>query len=240
MKLRLGTIYSSIETPTGEGITGPVRGVIKVEDQLHAAVIKRIPKDAVVAECFCALLMRAWGLPVPEPILVMEEETLVFASLDSGYPNLKQRMGWDDGLPEQAKLILEKVGAAIVCEWDDAPMALAVDELIANADRNLGNFLWDGVTHAYIDHERTLDLVPHQRNLMAVLSMMAGKSSEMEAGSVAAALTLGRTVPSTLSAPAAMDFSAQVAYIESRLPALAAQVLARFPKPQDLLTGLAP
>lgn len=140
-RLRKGILYPGSETPAGEGLTGPVRGIIKADGQLHAAVIKRIPAPAVLAECFCALLLRAWGLPVPEPILVAERETLAFASLDAGYPNLKQRIGWREGLPAPFKAALERLGAAIVCAWDDAPTALAVDELIANADRNLGNFL---------------------------------------------------------------------------------------------------
>jgi hypothetical protein len=238
MKLRTGIIYSSTETPTGEGLTQPVRGIVKVDGQLQAAVIKRIPKDAVIAECFCALLMRGWELPVPEPILVVEGETLVFASLDSGYPNLKQQIGWHDGWPAHIKQRLERFGASIVCGWPDAPRLLAVDELIANADRNLGNFLWDGSTHAYIDHERTLGLYPHVHNLLVVMALVVGKAEPIEAGAVAAALALDRSIPAAIESPEELDFSKFVAYIESRLPALASQVLARFPQPKDLFAGL--
>lgn len=244
MKLRIGTIAAGVETPVGDGINRPVRATVRVDEASHAAVIKRLPPQAVLAECFCALLLRGWGLPVPEPVLIIENQGLVFASLDSGFPSLKQRLGWHETLPQPQQDILSRLGAAIVCGWSDAPRALAADEAIANADRNLGNFLWDGAEHAYIDHERTLGLAAHTANLMAMLAELAGKSGEMEAAAVTAALALDASLPGSIkapdTAPEQVDFSPLVEYVEARLPALASRVLARFPKPHDLLAGLDP
>ncbi len=238
MQLRTGQIIPGAETPVGEGINRPVRTTIRVDEGIHAAVIKRIPQSAVLVECFCALLLRGWGLPVPEPILVTEGDNLVFASIDAGYPNLKQRLGWRDNLPEAQAEQLRRIGAAIICAWQDAPKALMADEAIANADRNLGNFLWDGGEHAYIDHERSMGLIPHTTNLMAVFAALAGKTVDMETGAVAAALSADRGMPASIENPEGIDFSPLVAYVETRLPTLATRVLTRFPKPHDLLTGL--
>jgi hypothetical protein len=183
------------------------------------------------------MVMRGWGLPVPEPVLIREHGGWLFASLDAGYPNLKRRLGWRDDLPEEAKKRLMRYAAVIVCGWDDAPRALAIDELIGNDDRNLGNFLWDGVDHAYIDHERTLGLVPHRKNLMVLLVELADKLDAMSAKAVAAALTLDRSIPGQVEMPEEMDFSSMIDYLEGRLGELPAKVLERFPKPDDLFAA---
>lgn len=238
MKLLTGTIYAGIETPVGEGVNAPVRGTVLVDGELRAAVLKRIPPDAVLAECFCALMLRGWGLPVPEPVLVTEGETLAFASLDAGYPSLKQRMGWKDDLPDMARNAIVKICASIVCSWRDAPLALTADEAIANNDRNLGNFLWDGDEHAYIDHERTMGRVSHEHNMIALMAQWAGKQDAVQAGAVSAALALPRYLHHDIHAEG-VDFSGLSEYLEKRLPALATRVLNRFPKPKDLFSDAA-
>ena len=234
MKLRTGTVITGSETPVGEGVTGSVHAAIRVDGEIHRAILKRIPLDGVLAECFCGMLLRLYGLPCPEPILIHEADSLAFASLEVNYPNLKQRLCWDDRHPEPLKAILVQLGAAIVCEWPDAPLALALDEWIANADRNLGNFLWDGADHAYIDHERTLGRVDHQRNLMADYAELAGRVQALQSGAVSAALMLDSSILSRLSSPDELDFSRLIHYVETRLSGLAAQIIKRFPQPQDL------
>ncbi|SMF93964.1 hypothetical protein SAMN02949497_1260 [Methylomagnum ishizawai] len=233
MKIRVGVLVSKGKK-TGEGHTKPYRAAVKVDGQQYAAIVKHLPLDTVLAECVCAMVMRGWGLPVPEPVLIREHGEWLFASLEVGYPNLKQRLGLHDGLPPDTQVLLTKYAAMIVCGWADAPRALAVDELIANADRNLGNFLWDGVDHAYIDHERTLGLAPHEHNIMVVLAELAGKLDAMESGAVASALALDRSIPSEIESPEDVDFSGYVHYIEKRLGELPAKVLERFPQPDDL------
>ena len=242
MKLRTGTLVPGTETPICTGTTHPppVRAAIRVDGTVHAAIVKRLRHEVVLAECFCALLLRGWGLPTPEPILVFEGGTLIFASIDIGYPNLAQRLGFSSGMPFAEQQILQSAGAAIVCTWDDAPMATAIDEAIANADRNLGNLLWDGADHAYIDHERTLGLIAQKANLLAELAKIAGKAEQIERGAISSALALDGKLPSKIAALGDGDFAGFVDYVEKRLNGLPARILNRFPKPLDLLSGLDP
>lgn len=238
MKLRSGTLVPNTETPVGEGVNAAVRAVIRVDGISQLAIVKRIPFQSVLAECFCGLLFREWGLPTPEPILIRDNTEVLFASMDAGYPNLKKRLGWDDQLPENQQQALVNLCAQIVCSWPDIPHALAADEAIANADRNLGNFLWDGSEHSYIDHERTLGIYPQSRNIIAELAKLANKAEEIERAGVAAALTLDLAAPNKIVAPVDVDFSSCVNFVERQLQGLANRVLARFPKPTDLLSGL--
>jgi hypothetical protein len=186
------------------------------------------------------MLFRAWELPTPEPILVSDGADILFGSMDAGYPNLKKRLGLSETLPEAIRAQLEIDCARIVCSWDDISKAMAADEAIANADRNLGNFLWDGSAHAYIDHERTLGLVQQEWNIIAELAKIAGAAEEIEKGGVAAALLMDSSTPSKLEAPEDFDFSTFVTYVEGQLKGLANRILSRFPKSHDLLTGLEP
>lgn len=238
MKLRSGTLIPNTETPVGEGVNAAVRAVVRVDDVSQLAIVKRIPLQAVLAECFCGLLFRGWGLPTPEPIIIRDNSEILFASIDAGYPNLKKRLGWDDQLPESQQQALVNLCAQIVCSWTDTPRALAADEAIANADRNLGNFLWDGSEHAYIDHERTLGLYPQHRNIIAELAKLANKAEEIERAAVAAALVLDGAAPNQIVPPDDVDLCACVNFVERQLQGLAGRVLARFPKPTDLLSGL--
>ncbi|MEW6560867.1 MAG: hypothetical protein AB1412_11820 [Pseudomonadota bacterium] len=238
MRLRTGTLIPGTETPVGTGRNSPVRATIRVDSALHLAIVKRLPREGVLAECFCAMLFRGWGLPTPEPIIIHEHGSLIFGSLDNGYPNLAQRLGFSEELPIEHKKQLELAGSHIVCSWDDAPKATAVDEAIANADRNLGNVLWDGTDHAYIDHDRTLGLIAQQYNLLAEMAQIVGKAREIEQGAVAAALSLDTTLPSRFDVPDGVDFSQFVHYTQQRLSGLGVRLLNRFPKPDDLLTDL--
>ncbi|MDN7497957.1 hypothetical protein QZM89_22400 [Burkholderia gladioli] len=237
MKLRVGELVPNTETPVGEGINSAVRAIIRVDGKSYAAIVKRIPVEAVLAECFCGLLFRLWDLPTPEPILLQSGTDILFASLDVGYPNLKKRMGWSDTLIPEQRQILQTMCARIVCSWDDIGKAMAADEAIANGDRNLGNFLWDGANHAYIDHERTLGLQPHEQNIIAILAQLAGRADEIQRSGVAAALVLDPSAQAKISGPDDVDFSAYAAFVAGQLQGLAARVLARFPEPRDLLSG---
>lgn len=221
-------------------MNAPTRGTIRVDGELHGAIIKRIPEACVAAECFCGQLLRAWGLPVPEPIVVMDGEVKIFASLEAVYPSLKKNIGWHVDLPPQQRQVIERIGAAIACSLPDAARLLAADEAISNADRNLGNILWDGTEHAYIDHERTLGLVAHNHNLMAVFASLSGMEAELEQGAIAAALSLPNDVLETLAESDLIDAAPLVEYVKMRLPGLGMRILARFPKPKDLLQHTSP
>ncbi len=239
MQLRAGTLMPNTETPVGEGINAATRAIIIVDGVQYAAIVKRIPLNAIIAECFSGMLFRAWNLPSPEPILLRHGSDLLYASMDAGYPNLKQRLGWSDDLPADQKEILAKICASIVCGWEDIPTAMAADEVIANADRNLGNFLWDGIDHSYIDHERSMGLYPQNVNLIAEFSKLLGLAEDMERKGVAAAFALDQTVLQNLHPAPGISFTSSIEYVQDRLRGLAARIIDRFPKPTDLLSGIA-
>lgn len=236
MPIPVVTVVAGTETPVGDGINRPIRVVVRFDDQsVRAAIVKQMPPAGVAAEAFCALLLRGWGLTVPDPAIV--SSPFSFASLDTGYPNLKQRIGWSDALPLAVKTVLEHQGAKLVAGFAETPRALAADEAIDNRDRNLGNILWDGSTVAWIDHERALGLIPQaDTNKLAAMSIMAGDSTSIQKAAIGISLSLGAQAIADAeqecgAMPEAATFAAAVSV---RLSGLANRVLARFPQPPGL------
>ncbi|MCW8918945.1 MAG: hypothetical protein OQL08_09050 [Gammaproteobacteria bacterium] len=238
MQVREAELLPNTETEIGEGINKATRGMVMIDGEIRGAIIKRIPLDGVLAECYCAVVMRAWNLPVPEPLLVRDGENWIFASLEEAYPNLKQRLHWDDNHPSEVRHVLKQVAITIVCQWHDAPIAMAADELLANDDRNVGNFLWDGERHAYIDHERTLGRVPHTKNLMANYAIIAGKQDDCIRSAMANALYFTPPATESIDLPKMLSLAKQAAFAQARMSGLADRILARFPKPDDLLARI--
>jgi hypothetical protein len=237
MPIPLVTIVPGTQQPISEGVNRPVRAVLRFPDHsVRAGYVKPMAPACVAAEAFCALLLRGWGLNVPEPAIVADP--FAFVSIDTGYPNLKQRIGWSDALPPQVRDLLQQQGARLVAGFSETPRALAADEAIDNRDRNLGNILWDGGSVAWIDHERSLGVVPQaDANKLALMTIMAGDAGEVQRSAIAIALTLGTQAVAAASQdcealPEAATFAAA---ITARLPGLAQRVLARFPQPADLL-----
>lgn len=239
-----GRLIPDTETPLDDGksIPPPMRAKIRLDNGRDTqAIVKRLPPKAMVTECFCALLLSGWGIPVPPIALVEDGDDLLFASLDTQYPSLKKRFGIhaDMGKPEQAKRAMQ--AGELVREWAETPAVIAVDEAICNWDRNLGNILWDGETRSYIDHERALDPASKGINLLAGLMFAIGASAKMERSAIAACFTLAEaTITEVIDElPETWleyknDFAA---FVSNRLPQLANRVIACFPKPQaDLLS----
>ena len=136
------------------------------------------------------MLCRAWGLSVPEIVIIKDREFLV-ASIDVGYPNLKQRLNLTDDLPESIKQALVVNGAKLISTFSSTPLAIAVDEAINNRDRNLGNILWDGNNVSWIDHERALGYVGSKDlNVLVSLALMSGEAEKIKVAATATALTL--------------------------------------------------
>lgn len=238
MSIENVTVVPGTETPVGDGINQPIRCIVRFSDQSIAkAIVKRLTAQGVAAEAFCALLLRGWGLSIPQPALVVGE--IAFASLDVGYPNLKQRIGWSETLPDVVKNVLAIQGAKLVASLADTPRALSADEAIDNRDRNLGNILWDGSNVAWIDHERTFGLGPEpDGNKLATMIVGSGVDyTGIQAAAVAVSLSLGATAISDAvndcGALGVGNFAVEVA---SRLGPLANRVLQRFPQPIDLLS----
>lgn len=240
MIIKTATLIPGSETPVGDGYTQAMRCVLHTsEGQTRAAVLKRLPRPAVLAEAFSAVLLRAWGLTVPDPFLVPEGDQLHFASADATYPSLKQRLGISPLLEDPIRKELIKAASYIVAGLDQTPLALMADEAIDNRDRNLGNILWDGEQVAWIDHELTLDLANHldDANKLALIVQSVHQHEAVRQSAIAAWMALDRTTPNTAAICAGEDTRPFADFVAGRLNALGTRLLHRFPTPNDLLLG---
>ena len=222
----------------GEGINEPCRAVVRIDGADIAAILKELSLPAVAAECFAALLLREWGLNVPEPVLVDMNGVLAFGSVELIYPSLHQKFQYEL-IPEELKHQVLAHMANIIRQWKQTPLAIAVDEVIGNKDRNIGNILWDGGEPYFIDHERCFDLVNlADVNKLAELSKLGNvdvNSVLQAAVSAAHTLTLG-VMEEAEAATAHLDTKDFSDYIKLRMPHLVRMVLNRFQQPQDLLS----
>ncbi|TQK07737.1 hypothetical protein [Herbaspirillum sp. SJZ107] len=243
MKLEVASVVKGSETPAGDGVSGALRCIIRLPDGTkRSAILKRIPIEHIAAEVFSAIILQEWGLPVPCPFLIDEGAMLAFASADIGYPNLKQSLAVDS-LPVGAiREAVLKEAVRVACGLSTAPLAVACDEAIDNRDRNLGNILWDGTNEIWIDHALSLGQGAHlpDRNKMCDMSVFSGQAESMQYSAMAQALLLSRDAPTLTtsvlaSTPVPTDGIAQ--FVASRLTSLGNRLVARFPRPVDLLTG---
>ncbi|MBD9417634.1 hypothetical protein IB259_00170 [Achromobacter sp. ACM04] len=242
MKLEAADLVRGSETPVGDGLTGAMRCILTLPNGVkRAAVVKTGSIGEVTAESFCALLLKAWGLDVPDPYIVRWPSGFAFGSADTGYPSLKQRVGISDQIPPgPIRDAAEKAACALVASFADTPLALCADEAIGNTDRNLGNILWDGRRVSWIDHARCLEEGEGypDRNLLAVMAMLAGKEDSIAKSAVAQALALNRTVilEASDAAVEALGHGDPAAFVAKRINTLAARIISRFPAPADLLS----
>lgn len=244
MELPVVDLIAGTETPVGTGVTGAQRALVRFPDgNVRAAIVKRMEPRAVAAECFCSLLLRRWGLNVPEPAIV-GSPPMAFACIDVSYPNLLQRVGWSTTLPPQVRAVLEQAAARLVASFTQTPLALAADEAIKNLDRNLGNILWNGSEVAWIDHERAVGACRDPMadvNKLAGLAVMSGDHDRIAAAAVAASFTLSASAVEDAERVCSVhtDAAGFSAVVSDKLRHLANAVLARFPQPHDLLEGIA-
>lgn len=244
MNIKIAKILGGTETPTGDGITGAQRCVLLLEDgSKKAAVVKRGPIGQIAAEVFSALLLRQWGLAVPDPFLIDESGELAFASADIGYPNLKQSLALD-GLPEgPARNAAIQVAMMIACGLPSVSLATACDEAIDNRDRNLGNILWDGTTEAWIDHAFALGEGHNfkDENKLCLMAIATGDGERLQRAAIAQTLLLERDQPKAVeSALSCTPIPPKnlASYVADRLTSLGNRLVARFPHPTDLISGL--
>lgn len=235
------TLIRGTEIPIGDGVNQPFRALVKIGmESPFSAIVKRIPKSGVVAECYAAILLQGWRVPVPAPILVIDGDDLLYGSTEE-YPSLKQRLSIRDDLPAETKHALISIAADIVSTFAETPHAIVADEAIANWDRNLGNILWDGGQPSFIDHEQAFGLGRLGNvNKLATLVCMAGNKNGISSSAVTAALTLPPASKIEFPEGLDLDASAFSAYVSVRIPHLAASVLKRFPSPVDLLSQIPP
>lgn len=241
MRIELATVVPGSETLIGQGATGALRCVLTVPDgSKRAGVLKRGPVGQVAAEAFSALLLRAWGLNVPDPYLVDEGGAIAFASADLSYPNLKQFCNYDALPAGPVRRAVEYYAAHLACGFASTPLAIAADEAIDNRDRNLGNILWDGREEAWIDHAFSLGQGPSQPDLnkLCLMAVQCSQHERLARASVSQALVLDQTAAGSAQAalPAPLGSLSLSAYVAPRITSLASRVLARFPQPSDLLS----
>ncbi|MDX8384164.1 MAG: HipA family kinase [Ghiorsea sp.] len=106
---------------------------IVAESGIYNVYIKHVKPHIVYAEAVCAMAGRELGLDIPKPFIVVDGDSLLFASEDVSYASFKQFINTGDRAIEQALL-----------QWSGLDAAVIFDEWIANGDRNQGNFLYDG------------------------------------------------------------------------------------------------
>lgn len=140
-KVRLGLILPG-GTEVGEGSNKPKRCMASTHAGEIAVIAKRLPLREISVEIVCAVVGRAAGLPIPEPVLLVDDNKVWhYGSADTGHPNLAQFV-----MPTDTSVLDELI------KWPSLLQAACFDELIANPDRNDGNLLYDGDGFFLIDH----------------------------------------------------------------------------------------
>lgn len=240
MTVQLAEVVAGTEIPTGIGTTGAARCMLRVNGRLVAGVVKRIPRSQVIAEVFCANLLRGWGLPVPPSYLVADHGgEIAFASEDATYPNLMQRLGVDaipNDTPEFEAAL--HVAMTIAVSLANAPLAAVADEAIDNRDRNLQNILWDGTSDAWIDHAFSLGMASIQdANKLCGMAIATGQAEAFQKSAISLGLAIDRAGPQQAASDVSSftDAREHAAFVAERLSAIGQRVLARFPTPDDLL-----
>ncbi|WP_375592204.1 hypothetical protein [Chitiniphilus eburneus] len=240
MTLARATLVPNTSQPVGEGLSGAVRALVRLDDgQPVIAICKRLPRKVVFAECFAALLLRGWGISVPQPVLVADGQELLFGSLDVGYPNLRQKLGLAVELPPAQQQVLLGIAAALIASWPQTPTVIAADEAIQNIDRHVAQILWDGSdTPWWVDHDRCLGLVtePDSNKLAALLTKFQ-LHSDVQRKAMAQALSLADNAAQEAAEYCDQEADEFLSFVKRRLPQTANLVLRRFPQPNDLLSN---
>lgn len=239
MEIARAILIKGSEIYLGEGRNKPFRASVRIgDDRPFSAIIKKLQLSQVIAECYAAILLRAWGLPVPTPLIVVEENEIYFGSTEE-YPSLKQRLQFSENMPDEMKQGLIKLACEIVSAFEETPRAIVADEAIDNRDRNIANILWDGIKPTFIDHEGAFGLQEDEdANKLAQMTILANQHSEISVKAVAASLTWGLPSFNELSVYTKNDAIKLAEYVAIRINSLASRVLKRFPQPTDLLSEI--
>lgn len=218
-----------------DGVTQPIRAIVRLNGRDVSVILKEIEPPFIAAECFAALLLRGWGLNVPEPVLVDIEGAYAFGSLEVNYPSLKQRINFASLNDIVQKAVFAHI-SVIVSNWKNTPLAIAIDEAIGNKDRNIGNILWDGGEPWFIDHERSFELIrqPDFNKLAQIVSTTDLSDSIQKSAVSAVFLLLPSVLDEAEQAISEFQTKAYNDYVKNRIPLLANKILQRFPQPQDL------
>lgn len=142
---KLGRVLQKI--PFNDGISlnkeKTFRADVRTDSGDVVAIIKYLPNSREVAvEYACASLGIELGLPIPEPLVVIDEDDVVCFGMTYIEAPSFQRVA--NNSPIVANQLLQ---------WDNLHFATMFDTLIANSDRNAKNLLLDGSGEFWlIDH----------------------------------------------------------------------------------------
>jgi hypothetical protein len=163
-----GVLNPFSQAAVGHGITRPNYAIVNIGGLSQRCVVKNAGHKEIAAECFCALLGAALGLPTLKPVIVRnpQDNSLCFGSREVGYPNLSAQLGIGNSANPAQMMAL----AVVLSAWSQVGHVISFDELILNGDRNPGNVLWSGVAFTIIDHERALEIEPMTINKLAQFS----------------------------------------------------------------------
>lgn len=132
--------------PVGIGATRPVKAIASTALGEIAVIAKRLPLREVAVETICAVFGRIAGLPIPEPILLKDENhQWLYGSIYEDHPNFSQYVS-----------LSEPAVSHELAKWSKLSGAACFDEAIANPDRNDENLLYDGLDFMLIDHDMCL------------------------------------------------------------------------------------
>lgn len=196
MKIEQGFLIPGTLKSVGEGVTGAHYAVVFIGGLSQRCVVKKAREREIAAECLCALLGDALGLPTLIPVVVTDprDGAFWFGAREAGYPSLSSRLqlGSSPSIGQMQAL------AFILSTWSQVGQAISFDELVANGDRNPGNILWNGAQFALIDHERALGIEPMQLNKLALFAtnnfdsqLVAGVQSASTSAALAQQALLG-------------------------------------------------
>lgn len=163
-----GILNPFSQASVGHGINRPSYAIVNIGGLSQRCVVKNVGHKEIAAECFCALLGGALGLPTLRPVIVTNplDNSLCFGSREVGYPNLSAQLGIGDS----ANAAQMQALAIILSAWSHVGHVISFDELILNGDRNPGNVLWSGLAFTIIDHERALEIQAMTVNKLAQFS----------------------------------------------------------------------
>lgn len=157
--IRVGRIVDFIR-PAGNGRSDAQVIKLSFRDSRYevTAYAKRLPYMQFLVELMAALMGIEMGLPIPEPAAAFSEnDELWFASVDMKYPDISRHLLIENNqianTPQNTEIFYR------LANWPAIQQAIGFDEWIANADRNIGNVLFDGKDQFYlIDHDQAMQL----------------------------------------------------------------------------------
>lgn len=240
MEIARAVLIKGSEIYLDEGRNKPFRASVRIgSERPFSAIIKKLQLQQIIAECYAAILLKAWGIPVPTPLIVMNDTEIYFGSTEE-YPSLKQRLQFSDDMPSDIQQALIRLACEIVSGFEETPKAIVADEAIDNRDRNIANILWDGISPTFIDHEGAFGLQEEDEdaNKLAKMTIFANKHADVSVKAVAASLTWGMPNFSDLSVCSKNDAIKLSDFVSFRISTIASRVLNRFPQPTDLFSEI--